>query len=307
MASLTSEPVLPEMFELGAKLPISFEVFPPKGEEGRASLRYAATRLADADPRFISVTSSPDGSSRERTLSVARDLAACTESPAAVHLTASGHTRDQVAELADRLWADGIRSIVALRGDRPADAEARGIPQAYPHADGLTAALKARHDFDISVAAYPETHPEAESAEADIGYLKRKLDAGADRAICQFVFDAELYARFRERAERHGIDKPLVPGVIVPANWRRVRRFAVKAGASIPPWVDELFDGVEEEPEVAQLMSMTFVQNHVRRLIAYGAPAVHIYTLNRWQIPLTTAHLMGRHVGDSLSKDWCYA
>ncbi|SDG31258.1 5,10-methylenetetrahydrofolate reductase (NAD(P)) [Limimonas halophila] len=307
MAALTTEPVLAEMFRTGAKLPVSFEVFPPKSENARASLHYTATRLADADPGFFSVTSSPDGSSRERTLAVARELAACTETPVKIHFTASGHTREQIDAHADRMWADGIRHVLALRGDRPADADRRGIPQAYEHADGLVAALKARHDFDVSVAAYPEKHPEAPSLDADIEHLKAKFDAGADRAICQFVFDAESYGRFRERAERHGIDKPLVPGVIVPTNWRRIRRFAVKAGASVPDWLDELFDGVEDEPEIAQLTAMATVQQQVRRLIAYGAPAIHFYTMNTWQIPLAAGHLMGRHVGDFLGKTWCGA
>lgn len=304
---LSKEPFLETLFSEGRSKPISFEVFPPKTPSARETLRDSVARLADARPAFFSVTYSPDGSSRERTLEVAAEIKQMTGIPVAAHLTAWGSTKAQIEETADRLWEAGIYRIVALRGDRPDDHENRAIPRAYPHAAELVAALKARHDFDISVAAYPEKHPEAESLDADIDHLKEKLDAGASRAVCQFVLDPADYGAFLDRCAARGIDKPVVPGVMVLTHWPRARRFARQVGAKVPAWLDDLFDGLEGEPEAVRLTAMTVVQEQVRRLVAHGAPALHFYTMNHWAIPLTAAHLLGRHIGDTLSSQTGYA
>lgn len=300
MASLSTEPFLESLYAQGRKLPLSFEVYPPKTVEARETLRDTVARLADADPAFFSVTFSPDGSSRDRTIEVASEIHALTGRPVAAHLTAFGSTQPEIDATADRLWEAGIQRIVALRGDRPSDADA--VPQAYPYAQGLVAALKRRHRFEISVAAYPEAHPESRSLEDDIEHLKAKIDAGADRAICQFTLEPAYYGRFREACEKHGITVPIVPGIIPLTLWRRVRRFALRAGTTVPAWLDEVFDGTEGEPEVLRMTAMTVMAEQLRRLVAYGAPALHFYTLNHWVLPLTAAHLTGRHIGDVLQK-----
>ncbi len=300
MAALSTDPFLAALYAQGKQLPVSFEVYPPKHPEGRASLRDSVGRLAEAEPRFFSVTCSPDGTSQHRTMNVAAEIGELTGCPAAVHLTAFGSTAAQIDDVADRLWHAGIRHIVALRGDRPADAES--VPRAYAHAADLVRALKQRHSFEISVAAYPEGHPEAESLDADIEHLKAKLDAGADRAICQFTLEPAHYGRFRERCAKHGITTPIVPGIMTLTLWPRVRRFALRAGTTVPAWLDEIFDGTEGEPEVQRMTAMTVMAEQVRRLVAYGAPALHFYTLNHWVLPLTAAHLAGRHIGNALEQ-----
>lgn len=300
MPQLSTEPFLERLYDQGKRLPVSFEVFPPKTAEGRDNLRASVAHLADAHPDFISVTSSPAGTGDDRTLGVATDIQDRTGCPAAVHLTAYGHTAGQIDALADRLWHAGIRHIVALRGDRPENTES--VPKAYDHAVDLVRALKRRHSFEISVAAYPEGHPEARSLDDDIDNLKMKLDAGADRAICQFTLEPGDYGRFLERCAKHGIKSPVIPGLMPLTLWPRVRRFALRAGTTVPAWLDTIFSGTEDEPDVQRMTAMTVAAEHVRRLVAYGAPGLHVYTLNHWVLPLTAAHLAGHPIGDAAEQ-----
>lgn len=297
MPDLSTAPLLERLYEHGKRLPVSFEVFPPKTAEGRANLRTSVGHLADADPAFVSVTSSPDGSSEDRTIGVATEIQDQIGCPATVHLTAYGYTAEQIDRVADRLWQAGVRHILALRGDRPDNAAS--VPRAYPHAAELVRALKRRHGFEISVAAYPEGHPEATSLDDDIDHLKMKLDAGADRAICQFTLDPADYGRFLERCAKHGITTPVIPGVMSLTLWPRVRRFALRTGTRVPAWLDTIFSGTEGEPEVQRMTAMTVTAEHVRQFVAYGAPGLHFYTLNHWVLPLTAAHLAGRRIGDA--------
>jgi methylenetetrahydrofolate reductase (NADPH) len=210
------------------------------------------------------------------------------------HLIALGLTKEQVLEAARGLWESGITRVLALRGDRPRAATGP-LPPTFAHAADLVAALRALHPFEIAVAAYPEKHPEAASLDSDIDRLKEKLDAGATTAICQFVLNPEAYARFLEACTRHGISAPLVPGLMPLEGWARVRGFAKANRVSVPDWLERLFARTEETPEIAPMVAAAATVEQARRLIAYGAPALHVYTMNRWRLPLALSALMGRH------------
>lgn len=290
------EALLRTLFERGAALPLSFEMFPPKSEAGCARLAETVERLAGAATAGFSVTMGAGGSTRTGTLETAVEIARTTGRPVTAHLTALGLTRVEALETADAFHRGGVTSILALRGDAPSDV-ADPPPAGFEHASDLVAALAARHDFRISVAAYPEKHPEAASLDADIDHLKAKLDAGAVQAVCQFVLNPERYGRFLDACARHGIDAPIVPGVMPLDDWQRVRAFAKTNGATIPTWLDRLFAEAGETPEIAPLLGATAAVEHARRLVAYGAPALHVYALNRWAQPLTLARMMGHGDG----------
>jgi len=292
MLNQPTDALLRHLFEDASELPISFEVFPPRSAEGRACLEVAVENLADAATGGFSVTMGAGGSNRSGTHETAVDIARISGRPVTAHLTALGLSREQVLKTADDLWSDGIKRILALRGDRPRGLQGP-LPQSFPHASELVRALRQRHDFDIAVAAYPEKHPQAETLASDIDHLKEKLDAGASRAICQFVLNPEIYGRFLEACDRHGISAPIVPGVMLLENWQRVWNFALSVGASVPEWLKQLLAEQEKDAEVGRLIAMATTTEQVRRLIAYGAPALHIYTLNHWEMPLALAQLLG--------------
>jgi methylenetetrahydrofolate reductase (NADPH) len=260
---------------------VSFEFFPPKTDALAASLWQAVTRLAPLAPRFVSVTYGAGGSTRERThATVARIRDETTLEPAA-HLTCVSASRHEIDNVARAYWDAGIRHIVALRGDAP---PGTGVyqphPEGYAHAVDLVAGLKRIADFEISVAAYPEVHPEAASAVADLDNLKRKADAGATRAITQFFFDVDCFLRFRDRAAAVGISPPIVPGILPISNFAQVRKFAAACGASIPSRLAAEFDGVNDEMQ-SRAIAQRFAIAQCRRLIASGVEALHFYTLNR--------------------------
>jgi len=300
MPAQPTDAILRALFETSADLPLGFELFPPKTEEARSELHETAAHLARARPEEISVTMGAGGATRRTTHRTAVEIAEITGVPVMAHLTAHGLTREEIAATADGLWGDGITRILALRGDAPRDARSE-IPESYAHATGLVAALRRRHDFEITVAAYPEKHPEAASLDADIEHLKQKLDAGASRAICQFVLNPERYGRFLEDCTRHGITAPIVPGVMPLEGWNRVRRFAAANGAGVPDWLDRLLGGLDGEPGLSRLTAMAATVEQLRRLIGYGAPAIHIYAMNRWELPLALAHMLGRPVTDAMT------
>jgi len=284
-AGQPQDALLRRLYEARGRLPLSFEVFPPKDEAGHAALQETADRLAAVAGHGFSVTMGRGGATRGLTIETAAAIAARTGRPVTAHLVSLGLTRDAVLETADTLWHSGIRHILALRGDRP-DGPAP-VPPGFAHADALVAALRARHDFEIAVAAHPETHPEAASAEADIDHLKRKLDAGAGAAYCQFVLDPAAYGRFTEACARRGIDAPIIPGLMPLERWPRLRRFARMNGAAVPDWLGRLFAEAEATPEIEPYLAAAMTVEHARRLVAYGAPALHVYTMNRW--PLSAA------------------
>ena len=275
------------------ELPISFEMFPPGTENGRLRLLDTACHLRDIATGGFSVTMGAGGSAKQGTLEAAKEIAERTGRPVKAHLIALGHTCDEALDEADRFWDAGITQVLALRGDAPRSQEST-VKVGYSYASDLVAALRIRHDFEISVAAYPEKHPEAKSFEEDIDNLKRKLDAGASKAICQFVLKPEAYGRFLDACEKRGVIAPIVPGLMPLENWPRVRAFAEANGTSIPEDIDHLFADLDGSGEAWRLAAMSLLVEHARKLMAYGAPALHVYALNKWETPLALAQIMRR-------------
>lgn len=275
-------------------LNVSFEFFPPKTPEMEETLWNSMRRLEPLSPHFVSVTYGAGGSTRNRTHEVVRRILAETSLTPAAHLTCVESTRGEIDEIADAYWEAGVRHLVALRGDPPAG-ESEFVPpvDGYRYASELVEGLRRRHDFEISVACYPEAHPEAASLAADIDNLKRKIDAGATRAITQFFFDNELFFRFRELCAKAGINVPIVPGIIPITNLKQTARFAANAGATVPDFIYKAFDGLDNEPDLRQYVSMSLATDQVRGLAAEGVNEFHFYTLNRAELTYTICHLLG--------------
>ena len=261
---------------------VSFEFFPPADAAMETTLWQSVQRLAPLAPRFVSVTYGADGSTRDRTHQLVSRIQRETHLTGAPHLTCVGATREEVLEVARQYWREGIRHIVALRGDAP-----QGATQYEPHPDGyafasdLVAGLRSVADFDISVAAYPETHPEAPSAEADLDNLRKKIDAGASRAITQFFFDTDDYLRFRDRCVAAGIHVSIVPGILPITRFPQVTRFAARCGAKIPSWLAERFAGLDDDAETRRLIAANVAIEQVSRLRHHGVDEFHFYTPNR--------------------------
>ncbi len=297
MSDGTAPPALqtPVFGEFSAKPPaLSFEFFPPRTEAMHQRLWRAIDKLALLSPSFLSVTYGAGGSTRERTHQTVTQIEAKTGLDVAAHLTCVGSSADEIAIIADRYWQAGIRHIVALRGDLPEE-EGRSALGDYRYAADLVRALRDVADFEISVAAYPETHPEASSAEADLDNLKRKVDAGASRAITQFFFDNGSFLRFRDRAAAAGITVPLVPGILPITNVARTKQFADQCGAVIPDWFERLFDGLDEEPETLPMVAATVTAEQCRHLQNEGVDEFHFYTLNRADLCMAICRLLGVH------------
>ncbi len=273
---------------------VSFEFFPPKTPEMEDSLWRAIERLAPLAPRFMSVTYGAGGSTRERTHRVVRRIREETSIEPAAHLTCVGASRDEVDAVARSYWEIGVRHLVVLRGDPPAgEAGYTPHPNGYRYALDLVAGLKGVAQFEVSVAAYPETHPKAPNAAFDLDYLKRKIDAGADRAITQFFFDVDLYFRFVERARKAGIEVAIVPGILPVQNFKQVVRFSAMCGAAIPRWLADRFEGLDEDPETRRLVAATVVAEQCRLLQAGGIDEFHFYTLNRADLVYAICHILG--------------
>ncbi len=287
----------PEGDPLFAALPgdisVSFEFFPPKTEKMEEQLWSAITELAPLAPSFVSVTYGAGGSTRERTHATVARLIRETALVPAAHLTCVGASKAEIAEVVDQYWDAGVRHIVALRGDPPPEAGGRFTPHpdGYANAAELVAGLRARHDFDISVAAYPEVHPEAVSAEADLDNLKRKLDAGASRAITQFFFSTDAYFRFLDKALAAGITAPILPGIMPVTSFAAIRRMS--ANTEIPGWMEALFEGLDDRPGPRALVAATVAADMCRRLYAGGVRDFHFYTLNRAEQAYAICHLLG--------------
>jgi methylenetetrahydrofolate reductase (NADPH) len=287
----------PLFADLPGDIEISFEFFPPKTEKMAETLWQSVETLAPLKPRFVSVTYGAGGSTRERTHATVARIARETGIPAAAHLTCVNATRDDIAGIADAYWEAGIRHIVALRGDPPVvDGVATRFvptPDGYGDAAELTAGLVGRHPFEISVGAYPETHPEAAGADADLDHLKRKFDAGATRAITQFFFEPDTFFRFRDRAAARGLSGEIVPGILPVANFPAAVRMSKPCNVAIPAWMGRLFDGLEDKPQANQLVAATIAAEMVRRLYAGGVRHFHFYTLNRAELAYAICHLLG--------------
>jgi methylenetetrahydrofolate reductase (NADPH) len=274
---------------------VSFEFFPPKTAEMDARLWEVVQRLEPLGPRFVSVTYGAGGSTRERTHATVRRIREETALEPAAHLTCVAATRDEIDQVARDYWEAGIRHIVALRGDPPGGLGAHYQPHAggYAFAADLVAGLRRVADFEISVAAYPETHPEAESPGHDIDNLRRKLDAGANRAITQFFFDVDQFLDFRDRAAAAGVAVPIVPGILPVSNFAQLKRMAGGCGASIPPWMAAHFEGLDDDPDTRRLVAASLAAEQCRRLHAEGVHEFHFYTLNRADLTVAICHLLG--------------
>lgn len=273
---------------------VSFEFFPPGDAAMEATLWSSVQRLAPLAPRFVSVTYGADGSTRERTHNVVTRIQRETSLTSAPHLTCVGASREEVLDIARRYWDQGIRHIVALRGDPP-QGSSRYVPhpQGFAYGADLVAGLRSIADFDISVAAYPETHPEAQSAESDLDNLKRKIDAGASRAITQFFFDTDDYLRFRDRCVAAGIAVSIVPGILPITRFPQVTRFAARCGARIPQWLAERFAGLDDDPDTRRLIAANVAIEQVSRLRRHGVSEFHFYTLNRAELTYAICHALG--------------
>jgi len=273
---------------------VSFEFFPPGDADMEATLWRSVERLAPLAPRFVSVTYGADGSTRERTHNVITRVQRETALTGAPHLTCVGAPRGEVLDVARRYWDQGIRHIVALRGD-PARGDTRYMPhpEGFAYAADLVAGLKSVADFDISVAAYPEVHPEAPSPQLDLDNLKRKIDAGASRAITQFFYDPGAFLRFRDRCERARIDAPIVPGILPITRFPQVLRFAERCGATIPEWLQHRFVGLEDDADTRRLIAASVAIQQVQELLHEGVREFHFYTLNRAELTYAICHALG--------------
>lgn len=273
---------------------VSFEFFPPRSEKVEEQLWQSITTLAPLGPRFVSVTYGAGGTTRERTHATVERIARETTIPAAAHLTCVGASKSEIAEVAHAYWEAGIRHIVALRGDpQQQGSRFEPHPQGYTNAADLVAGLKALHDFEISVAAYPEVHPDARSAQADMDNLKRKIDAGATRAITQFFFAPDTYFRFLDNARAAGIEADILPGIMPVTNFSGVKKMAALCNTEVPGWMERLFEGLDEQPGARQLIAATLTAELCRKLYAGGVRGFHFYTLNRAELSYAICHLLG--------------
>ncbi|MFC3096262.1 methylenetetrahydrofolate reductase [NAD(P)H] [Alteraurantiacibacter palmitatis] len=282
---------------------VSFEFFPARNAKAAADLQAAVARLVPAGPSFMSVTYGAGGTTRDCSLATVEALLRGFSVPVAAHLTCAGASRAEVDAQARQFHAAGVRHIVALRGDgAEPGAPFTPHPDGYRNAAELVAGLTRIAPFEISVAAYPEVHPDALSAEADLDNLKRKLDAGATRALTQFFFTADAFLRFRDRAAAAGITAPIVPGILPVTNFAQTCKFARQCGAEVPGWMADLFAGLDQMPETRQLVAATLAAELCSQLYAGGVREFHFYTLNRADMTAALCHLLGRRAGAVLEQ-----
>lgn len=278
--------------ELNGQINVSFEFFPPRTSEMEETLWHSIDRLSSLKPKFVSVTYGANSGERDRTHSIIKGIKERTGLEAAPHLTCIDASRAELRNIAQDYWNSGIRHIVALRGDLPAGS---GKPDMY--ACDLVSLLKEVGDFDISVAAYPEVHPEAKSAQSDLINLKRKIDAGANRAITQFFFDVESYLRFRDRCVATGIDVEIVPGILPVSNFRQLTRFATMTNVRVPGWMNAMFEGLDNDAETRKMVGANIAMDMVKILSREGVKDFHFYTLNRAEMSYAICHTLGVRPG----------
>ncbi len=278
--------------EVQGQINVSFEFFPPRISEMEQTLWNSIDRLSSLKPKFVSVTYGANSGERDRTHSIIKGIKDRTGLEAAPHLTCIDATPDELRTIARDYWNNGIRHIVALRGDLPPGS---GKPEIY--ASDLVTLLKEVADFDISVAAYPEVHPEAKSAQADLLNLKRKVDAGANRAITQFFFDVESYLRFRDRCVSAGIDVEIIPGILPVSNFKQAKKFADMTNVRIPAWMAQMFDGLDDDAETRKLVGANIAMDMVKILSREGVKDFHFYTLNRAEMSYAICHTLGVRPG----------
>jgi len=273
---------------------VSFEFFPPKNEEAEEKLWNTVKRLEPLKPRFVSVTYGADGSTRDRTHRIVQRIQNETSLTGAPHLTCVGATKEEILEIAQGYYDEGINHIVALRGDPPQGEDTyTPHPGGFAYANDLVEGLMGIADFDLSVAAYPEVHPEAPGADFDLDVLKKKLDAGAKRAITQFFFDTEVFLRFRDAAAAKGIDAPLVPGILPITNFKSLKGFAGRCGAAVPDWLGQRFEGLDDDPETRQMIAANVAIEQAQLLQKEGVNDFHFYTLNRAELSYAICYALG--------------
>ncbi len=278
---------------------VSFEFFPPKTEEMEKTLWASIGRLAPLHPEFVSVTYGAGGTTRERTHATVARLVKETDLAPAAHLTCVGASRAEIDEVVRAYGDAGVKHIVALRGDPPTGVGTRyePHPDGYAHACDLVAGIKRLGDFEVSVSAYPEKHPESPSLDADIDYLKAKVDAGATRAITQFFFENDLYFDYLDKVRAKGIDIPIVPGILPVTNFKQASSFATRTGASVPAWLLKRFEGLDDDPETRKLIAAAVAAEQVTDLVDRGVTDIHFYTLNRADLVYAICHLLGLRPG----------
>jgi methylenetetrahydrofolate reductase (NADPH) len=281
---------------------VSFEFFPPNTDAMEATLWQSIERLADLSPRFVSVTYGADGSTRERTHAAVARILKETKLTPAPHLTCIDASRGEIDDIAREYWHMGVRHLVALRGDAPKDSGPyQPHPDGYAYASDLVAGLRKVADFDISVAAYPEVHPEAPDAAYDLANLKRKLDAGATRAITQFFFDTDAFLRFRDSCGQAGIESAIVPGILPITRFPQMERFADMCGTAIPDALRHRFDGLEDDAKTRQMIAASVAIEQVRHLESEGIKDFHFYTLNRSELTYAICHALGVRAGQTVA------
>jgi methylenetetrahydrofolate reductase (NADPH) len=287
------------------RLRVSFEFFPPKTPEMEQSLWDCIARLAPLKPNFVSVTYGAGGSTRERTHATVKRILAETMLTPAAHLTCVAATRADVDSVIEAYAQAGVRHIVALRGDPPGGVGERYAPHpgGYRNAADLVAGIKRITDIEVSVSAYPEKHPDSPSVQADIEMLKAKVDAGASRAMTQFFFENSLYFRYLDRVRANGIDIPIVPGILPVQNFKQTKNFVARAGASIPRWLAERFEGLDDDPATRKLIAAAVAAEQVLDLVDNGVTDFHFYTMNRADLVYAVCHLLGLRPDHSLSDD----
>jgi methylenetetrahydrofolate reductase (NADPH) len=284
----------PLFADVAGDIDVSFEFFPPKTEKMEETLWESVKTLEPLGPRFVSVTYGAGGTTRERTHATVARIARETPIAAAAHLTCVEASQAEINAVAEEYWAAGVRHIVALRGDPPRAGEKFVSPvDGYANAAALVEGLRKLHPFEISVAAYPECHPDSPDPAADLDNLKRKLDAGATRAITQFFFEPETFFRFRDDAAAAGITAEIVPGIMPVMSFASVVRMSAMCGTAVPAWMAKLFEGLDDHPAARQLVAATVAAELCRKLYAGGERAFHFYTLNRAELSYAICHLLG--------------
>lgn len=293
--SIDRDPSAPPLFaDVAGDIDVSFEFFPPKTEAMEKTLWESVETLSPFDPRFVSVTYGAGGTTRERTHNTVARIARETPIAVAAHLTCVDATKAEIDAVAEEYWAAGVRHIVALRGDPPRAGEKYAThPGGYENAADLVAGLRKLHPFEISVAAYPECHPDSPDAAHDLDNLKRKIDAGANRAITQFFFEADTFLRFRDAAAAAGIDAEIVPGIMPVMSFAAVQKMSAMCGTAVPGWMERLFEGLDDRPAARQLVSATLAAELCRNLYTGGVRQFHFYTLNRAELSYAICHLLG--------------
>lgn len=272
---------------------VSFEFFPPHSEEALGTLWRVVNRLAPLGPRFVSVTYGAGGSTRARTHRLVTELSQKTALQVAAHLTCIGSSRDEVAQILTQYWDGGIRHLVALRGDLPEGTSLAEAAPAYRYAADLIDHIRQVAPFELSVAGYPEGHPEATSLETDLIHLRDKVARGASQVITQFFFEADTFLRFRDRAERAGVGVPIIPGILPIQNFGQTAKFAAKCGAAIPEKLQAMFEGLDDDPETRQMIASSTAIALCEKLRSEGVDQFHFYTLNRAELTYGICHSLG--------------